>query len=401
MALRIGRTLPPAAAPVSLLTILTGVAGIINGQNSVSKFAEELKEYHKVKYCFLLSSGKAALSVVLQALKLNDTGRDEVLIPAYTCYSVPAAIVRAGLKIRLCDVDPDTLDFDYDELEAQLSNPRLLCVIPTHLFGLTADIPRVRELIGARDITIVEDAAQAMGGESNSLKFGTQGDIGLFSLGRGKVITTVEGGIILTDCDPLGASLKDVMASVASYGIVDYVKLIFYAVILWIFMRPWTYWFPCSLPFLGLGETHFDTNFSINRMTPFQAGMARGWQQRIKTVREIRLRAVSRFFSAGFKTVNDAKLPAGLIRFPAYVADRKKKEEILAISNRLGLGMSDMYPDSIDGISGIDQFIAGGSGAKAKVIAAQLLSLPVHPFVKQKDIERVIKTLNVNGELLH
>ena len=78
-----------------------------------------------MKHCFLVSSGKAALTLILQALKELHPERNEVLIPAFTCYSVPSSIVRAGLKVKLCDISPDTLDFDYNQLEKILNDYQL------------------------------------------------------------------------------------------------------------------------------------------------------------------------------------------------------------------------------------------------------------------------------------
>jgi dTDP-4-amino-4,6-dideoxygalactose transaminase len=115
--MRIGRTLPPAAAPIYWRDIVSGLKSLLRRQAELDRFQSELKEFFGMKHCLLVSSGKAALTVILQALKEMHPDRDEVLIPAFTCYSVPSSIVRAGLKVRLCDIDPNTLDFDFQELK--------------------------------------------------------------------------------------------------------------------------------------------------------------------------------------------------------------------------------------------------------------------------------------------
>ena len=96
--MRIGRTIPPASAPIYWRDMFNGIKGIFRGKKELSRFQDELKEYFGMKHCFLVSSGKASLTLILQALRKMFPDRDEVLIPAYTCYSVPSAIVRAGLK---------------------------------------------------------------------------------------------------------------------------------------------------------------------------------------------------------------------------------------------------------------------------------------------------------------
>jgi len=123
--MRIGRTLPPAASPIYPRDILSGIKGVFRGKRELNRFQSELKEYFGVKHCFLVSSGKAALTLILKALHKIHPDRDEVLIPAFTCYSVPSAIVRAGLKVRLCDISPDTLDFDFNQLDKILAQSKL------------------------------------------------------------------------------------------------------------------------------------------------------------------------------------------------------------------------------------------------------------------------------------
>ena len=192
--MRIGRTLPPAAAPLNWENIFWGLKEVLGNHCENGRFEKELKEYFSSRYCFLVSSGKAALTLILQALHDRHPDRDRVLIPAYTCYSVPSAITRAGLKIKLCDVEPGTFDFNFNQLRKLLEDEKVLCVVPTHLYGMPADIEKLHWALQGREIFIVEDAAQAMGAEWQGKKLGTLGDVGFFSLGRGKALSTVEGG---------------------------------------------------------------------------------------------------------------------------------------------------------------------------------------------------------------
>ncbi|MDD5675802.1 MAG: DegT/DnrJ/EryC1/StrS family aminotransferase, partial [Chitinivibrionales bacterium] len=185
------RSLPPAAAPITLSDICRGLIGLLNGKKEAERFRRDLKSFFGARHCFAVSSGKAALYCILKALHSLSPDRDEVLIPAFNCYCVPAAVLKARLKIRLCDINADTLDFDESELARNLQNNRkLLCIIPTHLFGLRA---RVKRPVPA-GVTIVEDAAQVMGSSQNGKFCGLAGDVGFFSLSRGKAISCVEGG---------------------------------------------------------------------------------------------------------------------------------------------------------------------------------------------------------------
>lgn len=395
MSVRFGRTLPPAVAPISILNIVHGMMALFRGDQAMNVFTTQLKEHFNVKHCFLLSSGKASLTLILQALKELHPDRDEVLIPAFTCYSVPAAIIRAGLKVRICDVEPETLDFDYRELSEQLSYPRILCVIPTQLFGVTANVPRVWELIGTRKITIVEDAAQSLGAEFNGRKVGTLGDVGLFSLGRGKAFSTVSGGVVVTNSDEIGAVLASRFAAIPSCSVKEQIILALYATALAVLSRPVLFWIPKSLPFLGLGETHYDPGFSVKRLSAFQAGTSAEWQQRLAELKKIRQRNAEYYVKVGVKPAGGLKmLSSDLIRFPILIASAAGKKAVLDESARLGLGGAEAYPTTVDGIAALQGGIVGGTSVKARMIVERLVTFPVHPYVTESDMDTVAGLLH-------
>src|SRR5688500_16368107 len=116
--MRVGRTLPPAAAPIGPPEIVSGFRGIVHGEKSLDRFRFELKGYFAVKHCFLVWSGMVALTLILLALEYLSPGRKGVGIPAFSCYSVPSSVVRARLKLRLCDLRPDSLGFDFSQLSS-------------------------------------------------------------------------------------------------------------------------------------------------------------------------------------------------------------------------------------------------------------------------------------------
>lgn len=392
METRVGRTLPPAAAPLHLKDIVSGVGGLFGGAKTVASFQEDLRAFYGVRHCFAVSSGKAALVLILQALNELRPERDEVLIPAYTCYSVPSAIVRAGFRVRLCDTAPGTLDFDFDRLGKQLDNPRLLCVVPTHLFGMPADVERVQGLVNRRGIFVVEDAAQAMGGEWRGRKLGTLGDVGMFSMGRGKAFSTVEGGLILTDCDRIGGAIARRLISLDGYGVIGSLKLVLYSVALSILIHPWVYWLPKSLPFLKLGETHFDPSFPISRLSAFQAGLGREWKAEIARFKETRSKNARKITGHGV-TLPEPHREAipDLIRFPVLMVDAAAKRTVLQLSEKMGLGISGGYPNSIDQVKGLSSLSDGNGFPGARDIAERMVSLPVHPFVRESDILKIVQ----------
>jgi len=129
-----------------LRTVFAAVRAARRDENRCQVFADALAVSLEGARCIPVSSGRAALAIILMALREgHDPGRDEVVIPAYTCFSVPSAIVRAGLKVMPCDIDPQHLDYDQSMLPKVVSS-RTLCIVPTHLFGFPARMDLAREL---------------------------------------------------------------------------------------------------------------------------------------------------------------------------------------------------------------------------------------------------------------
>src|SRR6266571_2746477 len=414
--MRLGRSLPPAAAPIGAREFICGIRGILDGQRELDRFQSELKEYFGVKHCFLVSSGKAAFALILLALKELFPDRDEVLIPAFTCYSVPASIARAGLRIRLCDLHSESLDFDFVQLSALLSEKspprhedahsvaegardsknRILAVVPTHLFGIPADVPRLRELVQDPGIVVVEDAAQGMGESFEGRKLGTRGDVSFFSLGRGKALSAVEGGVIITDRDDIAEALDRYIRSLPQYNLWLLAGLVLKAAGLMLLTHPLLFWLPQSLPFLKLGQTLFEPGFEMLRMSSFQAGLTVNWNERLQEMQNARRRNVSRWIAVLQANGNRGSclriFPSmGLLRFPIRMHDIEKKRSLLKESARNGLGITAAYPDSINRLLGSS--ILDKTFPVAESFAKQLVTLPTHNYVTQKDVAAIGRLL--------
>lgn len=176
------------------------------GRAALAALGTALHALTGCRHAFALGTGRAALSVTLQAMRRLAPARDVVLLPAYTSYSVAAAAVHAGLLVRLYDLDPATLAPRMEDVTAQLDD-RVLAVVACHLFGYPVPTGALRDLCHGAGAMLVDDAAQAMGARSADGLAGTTGDAGLFSLARGKNITAVDGGLVVTDDDALAAAV--------------------------------------------------------------------------------------------------------------------------------------------------------------------------------------------------
>ncbi len=392
------RTIPPAAAPINLKSLLQGFNGFFLNKEYLQRLEREAKEYFSVKHVFFVSSGKAALTLILYALQSLSPGKRKALIPAYTCFSVPSAIVKADLDVALCDIDASTFDFDYKQLDVSL-NESTLCVIPSHLFGIPSDMGKIKSICQDKGIFIVEDAAQAMGGKFNGKLLGTIGDVGFFSLGRGKNITCGSGGIIVTNDDRIAAAIDRRYSSLEKprFGetIADYCK----ALLLTVFIRPSLYWLPAGLPFLKLGETTFEKDFPIKKISGMKAGLLANWQRRLEESNRIRKDNAQYICNVlGLNIWNNFPIP--FLRLPFLVKNRQVRDNIFMHSREKGMGINRMYPTPINEIKEITDQFEGIIFPSARAIAECLVSLPTHQLLSTKDKERICDYLKAQGPVI-
>ena len=380
--MRIGRTLPPAAAPLRCRDLCHGVLGMLSPDDAIRALENSIRQHFGARHVFLVSSGKAALTMTLMGLKAA-SAKTEVVIPAYTCFSMPAAVLSAGLRPILCDINPSTFDFDHEQLEATLTD-NTLCVVAHHLFGIPADIERVRALCRARGIAVIEDAAQAMGIESGGRKLGTIGDVGIFSLGRGKNVTCGSGGIVVTQSDQIAGALRSqwprLESPLPAESLKDFAKLVFMA----IFIRPGLYWIPNALPFLRLGQTIFPKSVSVKRLSGMQAGLLHNWQSRLSQSNQRRSET-----AASVSRQLSLSLPHGpshpYLRMPILAATPQRRKHIHAFAERRGLGLSVAYPTPINEIPEIRHMFDGKRYPSARRVSEHILTIPTHQWISEKD----------------
>ena len=382
--MRVGRTLPPAAAPVCWRALWHGLTAALAGERAILAREEEIRREFGVDHVFLLSSGSAALTVALLALK-RLSSRSEVVIPAYTCFSVPAAVLKAGLRPVLGDIDPLTFDFDRASLERAIT-PDTLCVVVHHLFGVPSDVERTRAVCAARGVFVLEDAAQAMGVEANGRKLGTIGDLGIFSFGRGKNVTCGSGGAIVTRSRAIAAAIRRQWRDVPPQRLVDAVKDVARFALMTAFIRPRLYWIPASLPFLRLGETIFPRDVRVRRMPAAAAGLLHGWQERLR--RSNRLRADTATY---FRQRLRLPVAAGdsYLRMPLLARDPAAKQHLCTLSRARGLGLSAAYPTPVSDIPQLRAAFRGQRFPAARRVAANLLTLPTHEWVSERDKQAI------------
>jgi dTDP-4-amino-4,6-dideoxygalactose transaminase len=172
----------------------------------VAKFEEEFAGYCGTKHGVAVNSGTSALHLALLAGGIRPG--DEVIAPAMTFIATVAPIQYIGARPVLVDIDPQTYTIDVSKLEAAIT-PKTKAIMPVHLYGQAADLDPILEIAKRHDLLVIEDAAQAHGGEYRGRRVGGFGQMGCFSFYPGKNLGAYgEGGIVTTNDAELARTIR-------------------------------------------------------------------------------------------------------------------------------------------------------------------------------------------------
>ncbi len=394
------RFVPPAGVPLRTKQIFTALRSTLLSHKGKNEYFTGVNSRLKVRYVFGTCSGRAALWIVLKALQRLRPERNIVALPAYTCFSVPASIVRAGLKLQPVDIDAHTLDFKMSELQA-LADKRLLCVITSNLFGFPNDLLRIQQIAQSKGAFVVDDAAQAFGATRDGRFAGTLGDIGIYSLARGKAVTALEGGLIVTNSDQMAQAITEQIAILRAPRAGHTAKLLFETLVYSALLNPNLYWIPNSLPFLKLGVTEFNPEFATEELHPFCAALFDSALADSAEMSQIRQTNASVITSALCGTrYFEFPMPApdsrpSFVRLPVIACDEEVRERAVNRLRKAGIGASPFYPSAICDIPGLDEHMSVSDfhRKQAELLSTRLFTLPVHPLLTSEDRSRIIDLL--------
>ena len=161
----------------------------------IAEFERSWASYCGVAHGVAVCNGSAALEVAMQALELPPGS--EVILPSFTIISCVAAVLRAGCHPVLVDCEPDTWCLDVTEVERKIT-ARTRAIMPVHMYGHMADMNPVMEIARRFGLVVIEDAAEAHGAEYHGRRAGGIGTLGCFSFYANKIVTTGEGGMVVT-----------------------------------------------------------------------------------------------------------------------------------------------------------------------------------------------------------
>jgi len=205
---------------LAAVTKVISSGNLIQGEQ-VQEFEQKIKEFIGCKYAIAVSNCTSALHLSLLALGIKQN--DLVITTSYSWIATANVIELCGAIPIFVDIKNDTFNMDPEKLSKKLkkliSNPKLnskiKAIIPVHIFGQTADMPKITAIANQYNIPIIEDAACALGSTLENKKAGTWGLMGCFSFHPRKAITTGEGGIVITN----NKSLVHTIQTLRNHGI--------------------------------------------------------------------------------------------------------------------------------------------------------------------------------------
>jgi len=347
--------------------------------------------------CYPVSSGRGALYLALKSLN-QFSDRKDVIVPAYTCPTVPLSVARAGLTVKLCDISAQTLNLDIDSL-SQVVDDNTLCIVATHLFGFPCDIARVMEIAGRVGVGVIEDAAQALGARYKNRMVGSFGQMSCFSFGRGKNMTTYEGGVLASNEPEYDGHIKQIFHELERPGVVHNVLIFTKLLAMKLLSRPVPWWFISKLP-LGFEPQHHSMDFEITQLSDWQTRFALSVLRRLDMINHTRIENAY-YLMDRLQPLKGVVLPKILedsepvyLRLPVVIKDIRLRDTIHDELHRRGITASKMYVKPLNRYDYLRGIVPDTECPGAEYVADRILALPTHPLVTKEDMELIVDVFN-------
>ncbi len=330
----------------------------------VEAFEREFADYVGVNHAVAVANGTVALDLALKALRIGPG--DEVITTPFTFVATANSILYQGARPVFVDIEQDTFNINPDLVLEALTS-RTKAIVAVDLYGHPAEWRALREIAEDHDLLLVEDAAQAHGAVYHGSKAGSLGDVGTFSFYPTKNMTTGEGGMVVTDDDRVARRVR----LLRNHGQVERYK-----------------------------HTVLGYNY---RMTDVAAAIGRVQLRKLDAWNEARRRnaALLTRLLSGLDCVVPPRERQGVKHvYHQYVVRIRcpggpSRDEVAEALRRAGIGTAVHYPRVIP-----DQPLYRRLGIgcatpceEARRAAREVLSLPVHPALGERDIRRIAEAL--------
>jgi dTDP-4-amino-4,6-dideoxygalactose transaminase len=304
---------------------------------------------------------------------------------------VAAAATRAGFRIRLCDVAPDSLAMDAEQIRRWCRAGRHI-VIAASLLGVPCNIGELEAICRETGSFLVDDAAQTLGALPAGQPAGSFGDAGVFSTGRGKIIAGYHGGILTLRSPTLAGQARVAFRRLRVQSVGSCLGALDLFLLSPLLQHPRVFWLPARIPALGIGRTTFDPGFPIRRLRPMSIRLLGAATPHVRTANQGRRRRVAawREHLAGLPL---HLLTAGTAVYPRLgvrLDNASARGPAVDAARQAGVMASPMYPSVLADIPPLHDLLEGDVALPgARKLCDTLVTLPTHRHVTEQDMIRV------------
>lgn len=352
----------------------------------------------------LTSSGRTALYEALRAANIGDG--DEVILQAFTCLAVPAAVTWAGATPVYADIDAGTYNLNVASVKACIT-PHTKAIIIQHTFGIPAPLPELLALAREHKLVVIEDLAHSLGGTFENKPLGTFGDIAILSFGRDKTISSVFGGAVVTRDQTIHDTLQKNMATYRMPPVSWVVQQLLHPLVTNMALS-WYFTGHLGKILLVAAQRVHLTSMAVSaqekltgaapaylnyQLHPALLPLLKQQLDKLDRFTAHRRRIAERYVSAfpGSPYPDRVASESNWLRFPLAVTN---KLAVLAAAKQQGIILGDWYATPVAPTalsqSAITRYIPG-SCPVAEHAAEQVINLPTHPRLTDSDVEHVIQ----------
>jgi perosamine synthetase len=311
--------------------------------------------------CIVVANGTVALTLALAAIGVGPG--DEVITTAYSFLATIEPIIQLGAKPVFADVEIDSANIDVSRVEA-LITPQTKAIVPVHLYGRPVDLERLREIAKERDVSIVEDACQAIGSSLEGVGAIGSSGTAAFSFYGSKNITCGEGGLVSTDDPTVGQRVR----LLRNHGMID------------------TY-------------RHKAVGYN-GRLTDMQAAVLRVQLCNLDQVTETRQANASFYQEAITNTAiilppaNDEKFMSCFHQYTIRLANEQARNHLQAWALGLGIETRVYYPYALSSHAVVESLGLTSDCDNADELTRVVLSIPIRDSLAGEERIRVAEVLN-------
>lgn len=373
---------------------------------TVVELESQFKSYLGIKHAFAFNSGRSALMAILASLGLKPA--DEVLVQAYTCNAAVNPIRWAGLNLNYVDCDENDFNIDVEDLRRKVSS-KTKAIMVQHTFGLPANMDKVLEIVQQNSLILIEDCAHALGAEYRGKKVGSFGKAAFFSLGRDKVISSVYGGIAVTNDDSSAEGMKKFQDGIKYPSSCWILQQLFHPVLMnWAIIPTYSFfgkYFLVLFQHLGIMSKAVHKKEKRGEKPPYfprkmpnaLAILALNQLKKLNRFNDHR-REIAEFYLKNLKGTSyylPSIFPERKNIFLRFTLNNERAHEIIRKAWRKNILIGDWYTTPIAPIDTKPEKIGYQSGScpKAERLAKTTLNLPTHINISTDTAKKIVDFL--------